>query len=60
MSEQIYDMVYEVCHCCFGIGYLAEEGDAECPYCDGTGFEPVDDMIDDAEEDETFMEVMGE
>lgn len=48
MSGQSDDMLYEVCHYCFGQGYLKNEGYAECPYCDGTGFEIY--MLDDEDE----------
>jgi RecJ-like exonuclease len=34
-----------VCHYCFGLGYIPEEGYDDCPYCDGTGY--VDDVDDD-------------
>lgn len=39
-----------ICHCCFGRGSIAEEGDADCPYCDGTGW--VDESDDEYDEDE--------
>ena len=53
-------LAYVVCHYCFGKGSLEGEGYAECPYCDGTGFEPVDDMMDDMTDDEIELLEAGE
>jgi hypothetical protein len=53
-------LAYVVCHYCFGKGSLEGEGYAECPYCDGTGLEPVDDMMDDMTDDEIELLEAGE
>jgi len=39
-----------ICHYCFGRGSMVEEGYAECPYCDGTGW------VDDVQNDENDLE----
>lgn len=35
MNEDKHEVI---CHLCFGKGFIPEEGYAECPYCDVTGF----------------------
>lgn len=40
------EMGYEICHYCFGAGRLENEGDAKCPYCDGTGWIEIFDEED--------------
>lgn len=40
---------YQICHYCFGEP-LVNEGYAECPYCDGTGFEEVEEVEESEDE----------
>jgi DnaJ-class molecular chaperone len=43
---------YEMCHACFGKGYIDGEAYAECPYCDGTGWIDISEEFNYDEEDE--------
>ncbi len=48
------DSEFVECHCCFGKGYLPEEGDADCPNCQGLGY--IDLFEDDYEEDYDYSD----